>query len=232
MYLSGLHGQGTSACAGRERRADAVHAGDDALDVTVDLAEHRQADARHDARADDDVRRVGELHADLRHGRSDRPHAERQHVHRAARHGAAEQLFQLRRISYGFTQLLVGPAPSFDSEQTKVRCSTRATSLAIRAGVVAAGPQVLIQRDERAALHHLAAQKVVLLLGAIHPVDRARPGRGRASSRPSEADGYFWRAARRDRAKERRRQAWTQRTCRVLTSLLQRRRLIEQPRAG
>src|SRR5579862_2831364 len=35
----------------------------------------------------------------------------------------------LRRISYGFSQLLVGPALSFDREQIKVRSSTRATSL-------------------------------------------------------------------------------------------------------
>ena len=38
--------------------------------------------------------------------------------------------FNVRRISYGLTQLLVGPALSFDSEHTNVRCSTRATSLA------------------------------------------------------------------------------------------------------
>ena len=38
--------------------------------------------------------------------------------------------FSVRRISNGFTQLLVGPAASFDSEQMKVRSSTRATSLA------------------------------------------------------------------------------------------------------
>ena len=34
------------------------------------------------------------------------------------------------RISYGSSQLLVGPALSLDSEQMKVRSSTRATSLA------------------------------------------------------------------------------------------------------
>ena len=36
----------------------------------------------------------------------------------------------VRRISKGLTQLLVGPAASFESEQMKVRSSTRATSLA------------------------------------------------------------------------------------------------------
>src|SRR3954449_8534099 len=39
-------------------------------------------------------------------------------------------LLSVRRISYGLTQLLVGPAASCDSEHTNVRCSTRATSLA------------------------------------------------------------------------------------------------------
>jgi hypothetical protein len=34
------------------------------------------------------------------------------------------------RISKGLTQLLVGPAASLESEQMKVRSSTRATSLA------------------------------------------------------------------------------------------------------
>src|SRR5580692_11837701 len=38
--------------------------------------------------------------------------------------------FSLRRMSNGFSQLLVGPAPSFESEQMNVRSSTRATSLA------------------------------------------------------------------------------------------------------
>ena len=37
--------------------------------------------------------------------------------------------FSLRRISNGSSQLLVGPAASFESEQMKVRSSTRATSL-------------------------------------------------------------------------------------------------------
>ena len=36
--------------------------------------------------------------------------------------------FSLRRISNGLTQLLVGPAASLESEQMKVRSSTRATS--------------------------------------------------------------------------------------------------------
>jgi hypothetical protein len=36
--------------------------------------------------------------------------------------------FSFRRISNGFAQLFVGPAPSLEREQMKVRSSTRATS--------------------------------------------------------------------------------------------------------
>src|SRR6185312_1791883 len=38
--------------------------------------------------------------------------------------------FNFRRMVYGFSQLLVGPAESFESEQMNVRSSTRATSAA------------------------------------------------------------------------------------------------------
>ena len=99
--------------------------------VLVDLLEHRQADARHDPHVDHDVRRVGQLHADLRHRRADRTHAERQHVHRAAAHAAVEKLLQLLAHLKRIDPVVggAGACPS-TSEQMKVRSSTRATSLA------------------------------------------------------------------------------------------------------
>ena len=157
--------------AGRKRRAHRVHARNHARIALINFLKYRQADARHDAHVHDDVRRIGKLHADLRHRRADRAHAERQHVHRAALHRAAEEAFSFLRISKGSSQLLVGPALSFESEQMKVRSSTRATSPAIGAGVVAAGPELLVEFDERAGLDHLGAEHVVFFLRAIHPVD-------------------------------------------------------------
>ena len=117
---------------GRERRADACACtGTTRLSSLSISAKTGSADARHDAHVDDDVRRIGQLHADLRHRRADRAHAERQHIHRAAAHASRRtSSFSFRRISNGFSQLLVGPAASFESEQMKVRSSTRATSLA------------------------------------------------------------------------------------------------------
>ena len=82
--------------------------------------------------------------------------------------------FSFLRISNGLTQLLVGPAPSFESEQMKVRSSTRATSLGVGAGVVAARPQLLVQLDEGAAVDHLLAQDR-RILPASHPPSEWQP---------------------------------------------------------
>ena len=63
---------------------------------------------------------VGQLDADVRDRRAERPHRERHHVHRAAAHAAAEQraaspVCSSARISAGAIQLLVGPASSWRS---------------------------------------------------------------------------------------------------------------------
>ncbi len=77
-----------------------------------------------------DVWRIGQLHADLRHGRAHRPMLNGStYIVRPCIH-PLKSAFIFLRISNGFTQLLVGPALSFESEQMNVRSSTRATSLA------------------------------------------------------------------------------------------------------
>ena len=68
-----------------ERSAHAMHARNHALVALIDFLEHALADAGHDAHADDDIRRIRQLHADLRHRAADGAHAERQHIHGAAR---------------------------------------------------------------------------------------------------------------------------------------------------
>ena len=85
VLLPGLERR-AHACACRGRRASS------SLSIS---SKDRQADARHDAHVHHDVGRIGQLHADLRHGRTDRAHAERQHVHGAAAHGAVEQPLEL-----------------------------------------------------------------------------------------------------------------------------------------
>ena len=101
------------------------------MDLLVDLGEDGRADARHDAHVDDDIGGVGELNADLRHGRADRAHGEGKDVHGAAAHGAVKSCLSVLRMTKGSSQLLVGPALSLEREQMKVRSSTRATSLGV-----------------------------------------------------------------------------------------------------
>ena len=83
---------------------------------------------RHDAHAHGHIRRVGDLHADMRDGGADRPHGEGQHVHGAAPHAPCEQARSRAFISDGSIQLLVGPASAGWTLQMNVRSSTRATS--------------------------------------------------------------------------------------------------------
>lgn len=58
----------------------------------VEFLEHLGAHTGHDAHRAHDVRRVGELHADLGVRRVQRAHAERDHVHDPAAHAARETL--------------------------------------------------------------------------------------------------------------------------------------------
>ena len=134
--------------AGRERGADGVHAGHDALLALVDLREDGQADPGHDPHADDDVGRVGELHADLRHRRADRPHAERQHVHRPPAHRAAEQLLQLAAHLVRVFPV-VGRARRLLRERADEGAVLDPRDVArVGARVVAARPELLVELDE------------------------------------------------------------------------------------
>jgi hypothetical protein len=112
-----------------QRRAERMHAWDDAFEVAIDQLEDLLADPRHDPHVHDDVGRVGELDADLRHGRADRAHAERQHIHRAPLHAAAEKTFQCLPHGEGIDPV-VRRAGGLLRERADERSSTRATSLA------------------------------------------------------------------------------------------------------
>src|SRR5262249_47400046 len=76
-------------------RTYAVNTGHHPAEIFVNQLEYIDADSRHDAHAHDDIRRIGQLYADLRHRRSDRPHTEGEHVHGASAHCAVEHLLQL-----------------------------------------------------------------------------------------------------------------------------------------
>ena len=153
-----------------------MHAGHYALEILIDLLEYRQADPRHDPHTDDNIRRVGELHADLGHGRTHGAHAVRQHIHGAAAHCAAEEALQLAaHVERVFP--VVGGAGRILRERTDEGAVFDARDI-VRIGtrVKAPRPEVLIHLQESAAGDHLGAEPVVLFLRPIHPVDRRRLG--------------------------------------------------------
>ena len=92
MYLfSASQGHGTSSSPSAERSADRVDAGNE-LAVGAEHVEGALAHAGHDPHRDRDVGGVGELDADVGDRRAERAHRERDHVHRAAAHRAAEEV--------------------------------------------------------------------------------------------------------------------------------------------
>ena len=185
---------GNILLAGRERRADGVHAGHDALLVLVDLLEHRQADARHDAHVHHDVGRIGELHADLRHGRADRAHAEGQHVHGAAAHAAGEELLELPAHLERIFPVVGRPRVVLRQRADEGAIFDAGHVAGIRARVIAARPQLLVQLDERAAGDHLL-RRAGRILPASHPPSEWRPAWStRPFSRPTSAGARSRRA--------------------------------------
>ena len=97
MYLffgSRFARPGNVLLARLQRRADRMQARNERA-VRAELVQHRLAHARHDAHVDDDIGRIGNFNADFADGRIQRPHRERNHIHRPALHAALEQAEQL-----------------------------------------------------------------------------------------------------------------------------------------
>jgi hypothetical protein len=76
-----------------QRSANTVHARHDTLQAFVNLGEDGLPDASHNAHTHHNIGRVSELNTELRHGRPNGSHAERQDVHRTPAHASAEDLF-------------------------------------------------------------------------------------------------------------------------------------------
>ena len=127
-----------------------MHAGNEGA-VLAQPVDDRAAHARHEAHVDRDIGRIGDLDADLRDRRADRPHRERHHVHRAPAHAAVEQPVQ------GGAHLAAG-RPSYWSGRRRpfLAADERAIFHArhvgrMRAREIAIGAQLLVQADERTA---------------------------------------------------------------------------------
>ena len=162
--LGVVAGPGDVGLAGGERRADGVHARDDALDVFIDLGEDGSADAGHDAHVDDGVGGVGELHADLRHGRADGTHGVGKDVHGAAVHAAAEELLELAAHDEGVFPVIGGTGVVFRERADEGAVFDAGDVVGGGAGVEAARPEVFVEGEEGAGFDEEIADVLVLLL--------------------------------------------------------------------
>ncbi len=166
-----IAGPGDVALAGRERLAHRMHAGHHALDVLVDLGQYRRADPRHDAHVHHGIGGVRQLHADAAHGRTDRPHGERQDVHGAAAHGAAKQPFQLAAHGERVFPVIGGAGVLLAQRADKGAVLDARNIVWRRAGVEAAGPEFFVQSGEGAGVDELVSELPVLGVGAVDPMD-------------------------------------------------------------
>ena len=197
MYLSSLHGQGTSCWPGASGAPTLCMHGTTRSHVTIDLLENGQPCPRHDPHADDDVGRIGQLDTDLRHRRSDDPHAERQDVHRPAAHGAVEEVLQLPPHLVRVLPV-VRRAGGILRERADERALLDPGDIArVGARVVASRPGFLVEPQQGARPQHLFDELVVLFLRAVDPVHARRTGQLLHLLDPSEqvvisSEGNGW----------------------------------------
>jgi hypothetical protein len=150
-----------------------VQAGHESAGV-AEYFERAATHARHDAHRDRDVRRVGELDADVRDFRAEGAHREGYDVHRAPLHRSSEEGVQ------GFAHLGgVAPVVGRTGVGLVLRADERAVLDArdvtrVRVRVVAVRTLRLGQFGEGARVDEQLAQFVVLLGRSVAPVDTIR----------------------------------------------------------
>ena len=183
---------GTGVAVGVDQRvADRVQARD-----PLAVAEHVErtlAHAGHDPHRRGDVGGVGELHADVGDVGAERAHGEGHHVHRAALHGAGVEVGELG-LHVGRCPPVVGGAGVdllLGADEGAVLDAGDVTG--IGQGEVAVRTLGVAQLLEGAALDEQLTQPVVLLGGAVAPVDVGRAGTRQPTRPPSpSASGCSW----------------------------------------
>ena len=183
MYLTVLHGHGTSSCPGASGAPTECTARTN--DPLSSIARSAGAPIRVMIRIETDhVRRVGDLHPELGDLAAQRAHAERHHVHSAAAHAAVEDLGE--RLAH-----LVGRDPVVGRARVllPLRADERAVLDAghvagVRGTVEAVRPQPGIQPGEGPALDEQAGQPLPLGLRAVAPDDVVGPGQRRDLTDP------------------------------------------------
>ena len=153
-----------------QRVAHRVYGGDEVA-ALADLVEGCGTHAGHDLHVDDDVRRVGELDAELRDVRAQRAHGEGDDVHRAAAHRAGEETAE-DALHLGRVHPVVSGTGISLVVRADVGAALDARDVAgVGARKEGVGAQLGVEADEGAAVDHLLGEALPLSVGAIAPND-------------------------------------------------------------
>ena len=165
LRVAGPGGVGLTGCKRRAHGVEARHE----LTVRTERLEGRGPHPRHHRHVDHDERRIGELDANLRVARADRPHREGDDIKRASPHRTGEEPDELgahrdrfrpvvRRSGVVFVRR-ADERPSFDAG-----CVTR-----IRPGEVAPRPLRGVQAQHGSLFDEERAEPLVFLPGTVAP---------------------------------------------------------------
>ena len=150
-----------------------VHAEDDVAAV-AERVEHLRADARHDGHVQHDVDRVRDLDAVLGKRGADHAHRVGDDVHRAASHGAAQNLVQLGLHLVRIHPVVRGAGLFAGPGADKCPALDTRYVVDVAAVEIAAGQLFFIEFDELAGFHGDLAQGFELGLRAVDPDDLFR----------------------------------------------------------
>ena len=150
-----------------------VHA-EDHIAAVAERLEHLCADARHDRHVQHDIDRVGDLDAVLGKRGADHAHRVGDDVHRAASHGAAQNLVQLGLHLVRIHPVVRGAGLFAGPGADKCPALDTRHVVDVAAIEIAAGQFFFIEFDELAGFHGDLAQGFELGLRAVDPDDLFR----------------------------------------------------------
>ena len=134
----------------------------------------RFAHARHDAHVNGNIRRVGQLDADVRNRRAQRAHGKWHNVQCAALHATGEQTAE-RRTHLLWRHPVIGRACVFFVLRTNISAVFYARYIRwVGVGQITVRALGRIEFFHRAGCDHLAAQTIIFFLRAIAPDDACR----------------------------------------------------------
>jgi hypothetical protein len=137
--------------------------------VGAELVPRDLPHAGHDAHAQDDVDRVGELDADLGQRRAGRAHQVGHDVHRAALHRAAAEAVKLFVHRGGRHPVIGRPGGVRRAGADEGAFLDARDVVRIGAMVIAAGQLLLVELDQDARVDGLLRQALLFLLAAVAP---------------------------------------------------------------